>query len=75
MKTPTVEQVEQCRLAEQDIIEVINRLQTEGMDLRVIMAAIGTATVKVLTPAWGEAAAFIWFARQSAMAMPIAERG
>jgi len=72
--TPTAEQVEQCRLAEQDLIELISRLQAEGMDLRIIMAAIGTATASVMLNAWGGDAVPTWFARQSAMTMHLARK-
>lgn len=75
MISPTPAQIEHCRLAEQDMLELIRRLQTEGMDLRIILAGIGTATAAVMFDAWGPEAPSIWFAQQSAMTMPTADRG
>ena len=73
MTKPTAEQVEHCRLAEQDMLELIGRLQNEGMDLRIIMAAIATATASVMLSAWGGDAVPTWFARQSAITMHLAK--
>ena len=75
MQNPTPEQVEHCRLVEQDLLELIKRLHVEGIDLRVIMAGLGTASTVVMTNAWGPDAASIWFAQQAAMTMPRGERG
>jgi hypothetical protein len=71
---PTPEQIEQCRLAEQDMIELIGRLQAEGMDLRILMAAIGTATATVMLKVWGGPAVPAWFAEQLAMTMHLAKK-
>lgn len=73
MTKPTMEQIEQCRLAQQDIDELIGRLQAEGMDIRIILAALGTSTAAALLTAWGGQAVPTWFAQQSAMTMHLAK--
>lgn len=71
---PTADQVEHCRLAEQEVRELVGRLRVEGMDFRVIMAAIATATAGMVHEAWGGDAVPTWFARQAAMTMHLAHR-
>jgi len=70
--TPTAEQIEQTRLVETDLLELIGRLQAEGIDLRVVMAGVATATATIMLNAWGAEAVPVWFARQSAMTMHLA---
>lgn len=72
MTKPTAAQLEHCRLAEADIIELVGRLQGEGMDLRVIMAAIATASANIMLKAWGPQAVPSWFAQQAALTTHLA---
>jgi hypothetical protein len=66
-KEPSREQHAQCALASLDIIETVNRLIREGMDPRVVIAAIGSATANTITSVWGATAVAPWFDQQAKM--------
>ena len=69
---PTVEQAEQCCLVQQDVIELIERLNREGIDIRVVLAGLSAATSYTVMKAYGRKEVPAWFARQSAMTMALA---
>lgn len=73
MIEPTVEQAEQCAIAQQEIVETINRLVDEGIDRRVVTAALGAATAATVLAFYGAAEVPAWFAKQAAMTMHIAK--
>lgn len=69
MIEPTVEQAEQCAIVQQDVIELIERLNKEGIDLRVVLAGLAAATSFIVMKAYGAKEVPVWFARQSALTM------
>lgn len=70
---PTVEQAEQCAIAQQEIVETINRLVEEGMDRRIVSAALAAATAGTISAFYGPAEVSPWFAKQSVMTAHLAK--
>lgn len=69
MLEPTVEQAEQCAIVQQELVETINRLLDEGIDKRVVMAALGAATAASIQAFYGPQEVPGWFAKQAAMTL------
>ena len=64
---PSDEQQQQALLVQHDVIEVLNRLAKEGIDRRIIMAGLGSATADLITCSFGPQAVAPWFDRQAEM--------
>jgi hypothetical protein len=62
---PSREQQEQALLAQNENIEVINRLVREGIDGRVDLAGLGSAAADTVTCLFGPRAVAAWFATQA----------
>ena len=65
MNNPTPEQEAHATLAHHEFVEVTNRLITEGMDSRIILAGIGAAAADLIASKFGRQAAAPWFAKQA----------
>lgn len=52
-------------LAHHDLLETVNRLLREGMDWRVVLAALGSATSDLVTTKAGLHAVPLWFRAQA----------
>lgn len=68
------EQHDQCAIAAHDIIETINRLIREGIDERIVIAAIGSATADTITSVYGAHQVAPWFDKQAAMVRELQRR-
>lgn len=67
MNNPTPEQEAHATLAHHEIVETVNRLITEGMDCRVVLAGIGAAAADLITTKYGNQAVAPWFEKQAEM--------
>lgn len=67
MIEPTVEQAEHCSLVQHDILETIERLRMEGIDMRVVLAGLASATAASVLHTYGASEVSVWFAKQSVM--------
>lgn len=66
--TPNAEQRTHAELVQQDIIELLNRLIREGIDPRVILAGIASASCDMLTNVFGQSSVVPWFEMQAKIA-------
>lgn len=64
-KVPTAQQRAQAELVQQDLIEEINRLIREGIDYRVVLAGVGSATADLIASTLGAAAVAPWHDMQA----------
>ena len=67
-REPTVEQLEQARLASNEMIETINRLIVEGMTPNVVLSALANAAADAITSLYGSHYVAPWFAGMAANA-------
>lgn len=75
MIEPTVEQAEQCAIAQQEIVETIQRLIGEGMDRRCVTAGLAAASAATIMTLYGGAEVSPWFAKQSVMSTYLGAAG
>jgi hypothetical protein len=66
-KEPSEQEQQLANLAANDILEVVNRLVKEGIDPRVVIAAMGSATCDTITSIFRITAASPWFLQQAIM--------
>lgn len=69
---PTPEQHAHAVLVQNEIAEVLHRLSAEGIDTRVILAGLATATAAAVMTAWGPQAVPSWFDKQADMTRHLA---
>lgn len=69
---PTAEQQAQAVLVQQEIAEVLHRLSAEGIDTRIILAGLSSATAAAVMTAWGPQAIPGWFDKQADMTRHLA---
>lgn len=74
MVEPTAEQAEQCAIVQQEVLEAVERLLCEGFDRQVVLAGLTAATAAMAVKVHGKAAMPRWFARQTALAIAVANR-
>ena len=58
---PTAEQLEQARLAANEMLETINRLILEGMTPNVVLSGLANAAADAITSVWGNKHVAPWF--------------
>ncbi len=66
-KDPTPEQEAHAAIVAHDIVEIVNRLIREGIDPRVVIAGLGSATADTLTCVFGPTSVAPWFEGQGEM--------
>jgi hypothetical protein len=69
---PTQTQVDQAALVQTEILELLARLQAEGIDWRVLLTGTGCAIADVLNRNVGGAEIPKWFATMAAQTMHFA---
>lgn len=62
---PTEEQQAHAILVQYQILENIGKLINEGIDVRVILAGVGSATASLIATTYGFPAVAPWFANQA----------
>jgi hypothetical protein len=69
------EQSEQAVIVQNELIECVNGLAREGIDPRIILAGIASASADLLTNVFGNTAVVPWFEGQAHMARQLMGRG
>jgi len=64
---PTEEQQAHAIIVQNQLLEHFGSLINEGIDVRIIMAGIGSATAAMIAGAYGPAAVAPWFEEQAGM--------
>ncbi|VVT16398.1 hypothetical protein SPHINGO361_140024 [Sphingomonas sp. EC-HK361] len=71
--TPTTKQLAEAEVTQADVIHLVKALEADGFDRLAVLTGLSTAMVVIVGTVLGEREVPVWFARQAAMTMHMAE--